>query len=361
MRMRVGVLVFAAVVSGCAMRAEKDPSKVDYGPSLVRPLEVPPDLVKPVDAAGDPAGTASASGLNARAPDANPLGVLPQFHDFSIERSGDARWLRTREPPEKLWQPLRDFVLSQGLPIAAEDAKLGLIETEWVNNRSERDPDFLQKYLGKVVPGLFSSGMRDRYRIRLDRASDGGAEIHIAHRGLEEVIAEQGTGVQVTRTRWQRRPSDSELEAEMLRRLLLQLGAPEQAAQAALQKQRVPDRATLVRDANEASLRLNDKLDDAWQRVGAALDRLGYVVRTRDRAQALYQVRYTDPAAAADDNAFWQKVIGDNQAPAQTVDYQIALRADESATTLRLLDKKGNAVAADTATPILEQLRQQLK
>lgn len=361
MRARVAVLVLTALAAGCAMRSEKDPSKIDYGPSLVRPLEVPPDLVKPVDAAAGPAGAASASGLNARAPDANPLGVLPRFDDFNIERSGDARWLRTREPPEKLWPAVRDFVLSQGLPIAAEDAKLGLIETEWVDNRSERDPDFLQKYLGKVVPGLFSSGMRDRYRIRLDRTADGGTEVHIAHRGLEEVIAEQGTGVQVTRTRWQRRPSDPELEAEMLRRLLLQLGAPEQAAQAALQKQRAPDRATLVRDANEATLRLSDNLDDAWQRVGAALDRLGYVVRTRDRAQGVYGVRYTDPAAATDDRAFWQQVIGDNQTPAQAVDYQIALRSDDAATVLRLLDKKGKAVAADTAAPILEQLRQQLK
>lgn len=355
------VSIAATLLAGCAHKPESDPQYVSYGPSLVPPLEVPPDLVKPADA-GSTSGSASLSSLDTPAGNTGGVTVLPQFEGLSIERAGDARWLKTRQPPEKVWPAVREFVLSQGMPIAAENADLGLLETEWLNNRSERDVDLLQKYLGKVVPGLFSSGLRDRYRFRLDRSADGDTEVHIAHRGLEEVIAAEGSGIQVTQTRWQRRPSDPELEAEMLRRLMLQLGAPPQAAQAARERS-AAERAIAIDDGGRPALQLKANLDEAWQRVGSALDRLGYVVRTRDRTQAVYGIRYTDPTAAGDDNAFWQRALGDNgnNAPAQTADYEIALQAQGEATLLRLRDKHGKPVAADAAAPILEQLRQQLR
>ena len=42
---------------------------------------------------------------------------------------------------------------------------------------------------------------------------------------------------------------------------------------------------------------MEEPFDRAWRRVGLALDRIGFTVEDRDRAQGLYFVRYVDPDA----------------------------------------------------------------
>lgn len=350
----VALLLLAATLGACG--GKDTTRKPYYGDSLVPPLEVPPDLTKPEDQGNAPIeGAANYSDLDKNKTDAGAA-VLPQYDGMKIMGTGDTYWLFVKQPPEKVWNAVHDFVLSQGLPIAAEDARLGIIDTEWVESRLDTG-DFLQKYVGKIAPKLFSSGMRDRYRVRLERVA-GGTEVHIAHRGMEEVTLNEGTGIQIAQTKWQRRPSDPELEIELLARLQEQLGGAAVARPGANRG----ERAQLTRDKQALWIvRMRETMDSAWQRVGAAVDRLGYVVKGRDAANRIYNIRYAVPSSSDDDKRFWQKAIGDIDAPAETIDYRLALKTDGDGIALQLQNKKGEPVPANTAEPIMVQLYQQLK
>jgi outer membrane protein assembly factor BamC len=95
---------------------------------------------------------------------------------------------------------------------------------------------------------------------------------------------------------WQPRPADPELEAEMLRRLMVRLGVEETRAKTMMAAEQRQDRAKLSRATDGAgALLLEEAFDRAWRRVGLALDRVGFTVEDRDRSQGLYFVRYVDP------------------------------------------------------------------
>ncbi len=355
--MRAPVALTILLLLALAACGGKDTTrKPYYGESLVPPLEVPPDLTKPEDQGNTSVdGAANYSDLTKNK--TGDISVLPQYDGIKLVSLGDTHWLFVKQAPDKLWNAVHDFILSQGLPIAAEDADLGIIDTEWVESRADTG-DFIQKYIAKLAPKLFSSGLRDRYRVRLERVA-GGTEIHIAHRGMEEVTLGGSTSsIVVTQTKWQRRPPDPELEVELLARLQEQLGGGDAKRITKLRS----ERAELTRNQQALwVIRIHDKVDAAWQRVGTAIDRLGYVIRDRDTAAHVYGIRYTVPGTG-EEKSFWEKAIGENTAPPDTVDYRVALKAEgENNTVLQLLSKKGEPVAAKDAEPIMVQLYQQLK
>ena len=108
------------------------------------------------------------------------------FHDLSIERAGDTRWLHTSMSPEQLWPLLKSFWDERGLRLALDQPQLGVMETEWAENRAKVPATGLRKYLGSFADGLFSSGERDQYRTRVERTAKG-TDVYIAHKGLIEV------------------------------------------------------------------------------------------------------------------------------------------------------------------------------
>src|SRR6201999_460558 len=94
------------------------------------------------------------------------------------------------------------------------------------------------------------------------------------------------------------RPPNPELEAEMLRRLMVRFGVPEERAKTEVATAKGPTRAVLQKGRDGAgALSLNEQFDRAWRRVGLALDRVGFTVEDRDRSKGLYFVRYADPEA----------------------------------------------------------------
>ena len=102
------------------------------------------------------------------------------------------------------------------------------METDWAEDRAKIPQDAIRSVLGKVLDGLYSTAERDKFRTRLERGTAAGTtEIYISHRGMYEVI-EGGDGG--NSTIWQPRPADPELEAEMLRRLMVRFGVEESRA-----------------------------------------------------------------------------------------------------------------------------------
>jgi outer membrane protein assembly factor BamC len=99
------------------------------------------------------------------------------------------------------------LLAGNGFLLAMDQANLGIMETDWAENRAKLPQDFIRNTLGKVFDSLYSTGERDKFRTRLERNANGGTEIFISHRGMIEVY---DSARKKTSTVWQpRRPTPS--------------------------------------------------------------------------------------------------------------------------------------------------------
>ncbi len=375
----VRVLALSALalsMAACTTVFESD--KVDYKASKkAAPLDVPPDLTQLQKdnryAVPDGSGVATASGMQAAAAggQAAPAAGVPagaaaigpvSTEAVRIERAGDQRWLVVKQTPEQLWPKLREFWNDAGLPVATESEATGVMETEWVENRSKIPQDFLRNTIGRVFDKAYSTGERDKFRTRLERLPDGSTEIYISHRGAEEVL----TGAQKESTVWTVRPNDPTLEAQFLGRLVARLtGAttPEQVqtAQAKVDNAApAPQRAKLAGNVVE----VDEGFERAWRRVGLALDRVGFTVEDRDRVQGIYFVRYVDPDASTKDG-FFSKLFsfGNDDKAKEAQRYRVLVKANEggNSSAVTVQDNEGKPDASATAGKILSLLNDELK
>jgi outer membrane protein assembly factor BamC len=187
----------------------------------------------------------------------------------------------------------------------------------------------LRSLLGKMIDGLYSTAERDKFRTRLETAADGRTEIYVSHRGMYEVFegtvggGDQGKG----KTVWQPRPADPELEAEMLRRLMVRFGVEESRAQTLLAEKTAPPQAVLIKSPmRRPASTMPESFDRAWRRVGLALDRIGFAWKTGTAPAASTIVRYADPEANTKKDkgflsklAFWRS----DDPKAKAVRYQV--------------------------------------
>jgi outer membrane protein assembly factor BamC len=360
-------LAFIAL-TGCSTIEEfASGDKLDYRSKGNRTagLEVPPDLTQLArDSRYQPTGGAvSASALQgpAVAPAATAQAattVAPsQMGDVRIERQGNQRWLVTALTPEQLWPRLQAFWKDSGFTLVIDQPATGIMETEWNENRAKLPQDFIRSTIGRVFDSAYSTGERDKFRTRVERGT--GTEVYISHRGVEEVY----TSTEKETTRWQPRPADPQLEAAFLSRLMQRLGASEEAAKTAVAEAPVaPARARIVAGQSAATLQVDDNFERAWRRVGLALDRGGFTVEDRDRAQGLYFVRYVDPKDASKaDSGFFARLFGRDDAAAALARYRIQVKADGDRSLVTVLTAQGAPEAGPTGQRIVGLLLDELK
>ena len=375
MHSRPAAVLAALLLAGCVTE-ESLTGKVDYKSTGTLPsLEVPPDLTSPardnryvVPESGKTIATFS--GYQAEQRDKRDPGsaaVLPEFGKLRIERAGTQRWLVVEEIPEKLWPVVKDFWQENGFLVKLELPEAGVMETDWAENRANIPQGGVRYLLGSFLDQIYSTSERDKFRTRLDRVADGKAtEIYISHRGMQEVY----TTVRDPQnnapgdTAWQPRPSDPDLEAEFLRRLMVRLGSNEENARKMLASGAPLPQAELKKVAESDALQLVEPFDRAWRRVGLALDRVGFTVEDRDRQKGLYFVRYADPEgemAIKDRERGFLSRLFSSDPKAKPEQYRVLLQGAGSGTTVTILNKDGAADHTSTARRILSLLLEQLK
>lgn len=341
--------------------------KIDYRSSGTKTpgLEVPPDLTQLArDSRYLPTGGAISAatfqaGASAPATVQSATTVAPtQIGEVRIERLGNQRWLVTPLTPEQLWPRLQAFWKDSGFTLVIDQSATGVMETEWNENRAKLPQDIVRSTLGKVIDSFYSTGERDKFRTRVERTATG-TEVYISHRGVQEVY----TNTTKDSTVWQPRPSDPQLEATFLARLMSKLGVTEETAKASVASAPVPTaRARVLADQPGATLQVDDNFDRAWRRVGLALDRSGFTVEDRDRTQGLYFVRYVDPKEAGkSEPGFFAKLFGGKDDAIGPVRYRIQVKAEGERANVTVQNAQGAPEPGEAGQRIVKLLLDELK
>lgn len=291
----------------------------DYkGAGRAKPLEVPPDLTSsPVsDAYSVPGSTTYSTYSQAQdGQQAATEKVLTTPEGVRMERAGAQRWLVVNAPAEKVWPLIREFWADQGFAVRKEDAQLGVMETEWIKADAikaaeQKGGNYLDKF-DKWLDSLSGLADRRKFRTRIDHGSeDGTTEIYMTHRTVagapddgknrvQTQLGEIDTGYRAdadkkNTSKDNEREAD-ELDAELLRRLMVKLGVEEQKSKQVMANMVDTKRAEVVKEKDgSATLYVNDPFDRAWRRVGLALDRIGFVIEDKNRSDGIFYVRYAD-------------------------------------------------------------------
>ena len=372
------VASLCALLAACGVTEKIDEAgRIDYRSTAKLPsLEGPPDLTKPradnrftIPERASNDRTWSSYERGRSTPSAQSTAqVLPKVAGAHIERQGDQRWLVVDEPPEKVWPVVRDFWRESGFTVQSESPQTGIIETDWAENHAKLPLDFIRRTVGRAFDNLYSTGERDKFRTRLERESGGGTAVYVTHRGMIEVY----TSTAEERTVWQPRPSDPDLEAEFLRRLMLRFvpdAEASQAAQGASTDGAAARAVTLVNTGEAQRLELAEGFDRAWRRVGLALDRGGFTVEDRDRSKGVYFVRYIDPeiegGRSGKKPGFFSRLFGSGQARADASPrFRIEVTGEGERSQVVVRDPQGQPVGdvdRKTVGRILTLLQEQMK
>lgn len=373
------LLLIAAAVSaaaGCASYKEAvEGQKTAYRTAEKREqgLEVPPDLtaqsadeqflIPGESSSGSVSATEFYSGGSARPAgsrqQAQVESVLVDSSDIKIKRVGNLRSLEVKMPAEQLWPQLREFWKETGFELAVDDPKIGLMETNWAENRANIPLDGLRKIIGTVFDGIYSSNTRDRYRTRVEPI-EGGVEVFVTHRGMEENYTDQSQ----TALTWMNRPADPELEAEMLNRIMVKLTGNKEAAEAT-GRPIGQELISVQKKADGTLIILAEDFPLAWRRVGFGLDRAGFIVEDRDRSNGVYYVKYIPDSASSDGKkeGFFGKIFGgsDDKLKADQRFQVVVAPEGTQSTTVKFTSERGGAVDAavsdEAATKLAGKLR----
>ena len=353
-------IVMGLSLSACSVLEE---DKINYkSVSKGNSLEVPPDLVQlsRENRYQIPGGANTASSFDAGV--VNKSGAptaAPVMGDVQFERAGNLRWLVVGRAPEKVWPVLRDFWTENGFLLTTDEQKIGIMETDWAENRAKLPQDFIRASLGKLLDSVYSTGERDKFRTRIETNTKGGTEIYISHRGMIEKI--QGTSASTGNTIWTVRPADPELEAEFLRRLMVKLGATQEESKKQVAAAPVKLTSKIVTQNGQPTVQIDEGFDRAWRRVGLALDRTGFTVEDRDRAQGVYFVRYVALNPDKKEPGFIAKLFS-SEANIPVLKYRITVKTTGAETTVvSVLNATGGPAAVADAQNIVKVLAEDLK
>ena len=318
-------------------------------------LEVPPPLRQPQSTGAlvlpEPLGAdergeveLAASGIVASA--ANEPGSLADISGVRLARDGALRWLVVEATAEQTWLSVKDYLNRYGPPLKREHEAFMTLETDWVAPPAGTER---RSMLRKLFGRLYSSGTREKFRIRLAAGGEPGTtEVHVAQQRMQQQAVDDSV-------RWLPAQADPEREIDVLMQLMVHFGADEQQAERML-AQPVDVVTTIKRDERPPYLSITAPLSWAWPRLGLALDRADAAVLSSDAQAAEYRVVF--PLAMEDDDddllAFGRRKKVTN------LSLRIVLEEAQGGTRVDVRGDAGETVDEDVAERVLKILRKQL-
>lgn len=282
------------------------------------------------------------------------LQVAADVSDFTVQSSGDSRWLVAQYAPAQVWIAARQFFTDKGFSIAEERRQTGEFATAW-QTASQLD-EALVRNLG-IQEG------ETRVRVRVEP----GVQRNTSEIFVVSVKRPAGSSADVA---WPETSSNKELDRVLLDELQASLNrSARQGGSVSLLAERdfdAPSRVSLTQDGSgNPLLQLDSDFDRAWSSVGRALQAADVRVDDLDRSLGVYYVNLSERADDPDDKpGFFSRLFGGapdkDEIEARAERYQVRLTRAGNGVQVTL-DKSIDTVApADVARRVLSLIKDNL-
>jgi outer membrane protein assembly factor BamC len=286
-------------------------------------------------------------------PRPQPLAVLADASEFSLQKSGESRWVVAQRVPAEVWPVARQFFADNGFQISEDRPQTGEFSTAW--QRFDALSASMARRLSSRVSGV-APDAETRVRVRIEPG---------VQRNTSEIFvvsAERPAG-STADVAFTNRSSNPSLDAALLDEMLVALArSAEQGGSVSLLAARdfdAPSRVSLTEDGNgNPMLSLGADFDRAWSGVGRSLEMADIRIDDINRSLGVYYVNLAEGAQKKDQEpGFFGKVFGSGpskeEIDARAERYQVRLTAvgDNVQVTV---DKDIDTVApADVARRVL--------
>jgi len=191
-----------------------------------------------------------------------------------VQQFGERAWIVIGATAGQVWPRLRDFFPTEGIPLAAEDAVGGMLETDWIT-----DPD---------------SSERHRYRVTVEPGLHAGnSEIYVRH------VSDGGVSTRVAPTQWPEVSEDRARESVMLASISLYLADRADLYRASSVSLlagsiQAESKANLIdRPGAATALTLRIDFDRAWSQVLQSLNSANIEIISSDRDERRVSVSFS--------------------------------------------------------------------
>ena len=325
---KLSIILLALSLGGCISLGGDDKEEKQtglgerdikyYSNKTVTSLEIPPDLTKPssqgafriseyVKNVHEDVVSFAKVGV-----ETNSKTTLKNKDDVQVKRSGDRRWLIVKKSPEDVWNLSKSFLKQNGFIIKKSNKKIGIMETDFLENH----PEIPEGSLGMIRSALrgalktsYTLPIVDKYRIRIEPIDDGvSTEVYLSLTSMEEVLTSAGAAEE--NTIWQSRPKDRDLETEMLYRLMTFLGSDRANAKAKIlsveaKKEIIVKLSKGVGGYSKLIFSLDQ--GETWDNMNWALDQLNTDVEDKDIKEGSFYINI----ARTEDKGFLTRLFGD--------------------------------------------------
>ena len=278
------------------------------------------------------------------------------------KKSGDRRWLLIKKDPEFVWNLVGDFFKQEGFVIKVSNKKIGLMETDYLENKPEipaQSVGLIRSMFQKALKARYSLPILDKFRVRIEPTEDkGSTQLFLSVSSMQEVVT--NSGKEDENTIWQYREKDLALEVEMLYKIMLHLGGDKAISRERIlqAKEENTIEAVLTQGFNGYSkLVFNTDLLDTWDNFSWALDQIDAEIEDKD---ILEKSIYVNMVRTSDMGIF-TRIFGD-EAVKKT--FKLSLRAsNKNSTEVVFTDISGEneedtvSFSKDLFTKIREQFK----
>jgi len=325
------LLTMVLFLSSCLSQQQKETIKQNridnrevkinyFSDKSLTPLEVPPDLTSPsyenafrIQAFVEDidlnvvnlSNTEKISEINQK--------ILEVPARIEIKSAGTRKWLIVEKEPELVWDLAKQFLREQGFSLKKIDKKLGLIETNYLENKPDipaSSMGFIRSMLASQIDNVsYTLPSVDSYSLRIEPIKKGkSTEVYLSISSMAEVITNSGGQES---TLWQFKERNISLETEMLYKLMIYLGSDSAEARekilAAQKNSKISINQTI--DINGFSkLLINFGIEETWDNISWAINNINLEVESKDVKEKSFYIN----AARSSDKGFFIKVFGDD-------------------------------------------------
>ncbi|UTW08605.1 outer membrane protein assembly factor BamC [Pseudomonas benzenivorans] len=280
--------------------------------------------------------------------------------EFSLQKSGESRWLVAQRVPAEVWPVARQFFADNGFRIVEERPQTGEFSTEW--QRFDALSSAMARRLSSKAPDV-AADAETRVRVRIEP----GVQRNTSEIFVVSAERPAGSSADVAFTS---RSANTSLDAALLDELLASLASSaEQGGSVSLLAARdfdAPSRVSLSEDGNgNPVLNLGADFDRAWSGVGRSLELADVRVDDLNRSLGVYYINLAEGTKVkGEEPGFFGSLLGGEpdkeEIEARAERYQVRLTPVGDSVQVTV-EKDLNTVApADVARRVLGLIQENL-